>query len=217
MQQAVGERFTVSFEGPADAEVAARALDALDRAFWRIGSTLGAYPTEPITVVLYTTEQFTDITRSPRWAAGAYDGIIRVPMRGALNEREELDRVLAHEFSHALTHVLAPRNVPTWLNEGLATALEAEHDLDWAAETVRKAPSSVPLAALQSSFGRFGGNDARLAYATSALAAKRLLDEAGGFAVANLLRDLGSGAPFEAAFERRVQRTLAAFEAALQR
>ena len=39
---------------------------------------------------------------------------------------------------------------------------------------------------------------------TSALAAKRLLDEAGGAAIANLLRDLGDGVEFEDAFLHRI-------------
>ena len=52
-------------------------------------------------------------------------------MRGALDNRKELDRVLSHEFTHALIRTLAPRGVPAWLNEGLATALETG-DLEWA-------------------------------------------------------------------------------------
>ena len=47
-------------------------------------------------------------------------------------------------------------------------------------------------------------------------AAKRLLDEAGGAAIANLLRDLGEGVEFEAAFLHRIQKSLADFEASLQ-
>lgn len=211
MQQAVGSHFTVSFEGPREEEVASRALESLDRAYWRIGQLIGSYPNDPIQVVLYTSEQFTDITRSPAWAAGAYDGTIRVPMRGALDNPTELDRVLAHEFTHALIRTLARRGVPTWLNEGIATALEGD-DLDWAHASVAKAGAPVPLRALQTGFSRFSGAGAQLAYATSALAARRLLDEAGGVAVANLLRDLGEGVDFEIAFLRRIQRSFADFQ-----
>jgi tetratricopeptide (TPR) repeat protein len=211
MQQAIGSHFTVSFEGPAEAALAAQALEVLDRAYWRIGLVLGGtYPNEPVPVVLYTGEQFRDVTRSPTWAAGAYDGIIRVPMRGALDNPTELDRVLSHEFTHALIRNLAPRNVPTWLNEGLATALETG-DLDWAAKQVQAQPKPVPLRALQSGFGRLSGEQAQLAYATSALAVRRLIEEAGGFAIANLLRDLGDGVEFEAAFLHRIQRPFAEF------
>ena len=213
MRDAIGSHFTVSFEGPAEAELADQALQSLDRAYWRIGQELGTFPNEPIRVVLYTTEQFRDITRSPQWAAGAYDGTIRVPMRGALDDSKELDRVLAHEFTHALIRTLADRNVPTWLNEGISAALESD-DMSWAdkhADLTRK----VPLRALQTGFGRFTGGEAVVAYAASARAARRMLDEAGGFAVANLLRDLGAGEPFESAFLHRMQRTFADFQAEL--
>jgi hypothetical protein len=211
MQQAIGSHFTVSFEGPAEAALAAQALEVLDRAYWRIGLVLGGtYPNEPVPVVLYTGEQFRDVTRSPSWAAAAYDGIIRVPMRGALDNPTELDRVLSHEFTHALIRSLAPRGVPTWLNEGLATALETG-DLDWAEKQVAAQSASVPLRALQSGFSRLNGDQAQLAYATSALAARRLIEEAGGFAIANLLRDLGDGVDFETAFLHRIQRPFAEF------
>ncbi len=213
MQQTIGSHFTASFEGPEEADLAGQALESLDRAYWRIGEVFAVYAVDPINVVLYTTEQFRDVTRSPQWAAGAYDGIIRVPMRGALADPEELDRVLAHEFTHALIHSLAPRGVPTWLNEGLASALETGN-LEWASRLVATAqPAS--LRALQSGFGRFSGDQAALAYATSAIAAERLLESAGGVAVANLLRDLGEGAPFDAAFLRRIQRPFAQFQANL--
>jgi tetratricopeptide (TPR) repeat protein len=210
MQQAVGSHFTVSFEGPAEAALAAEALEVLDRAYWRVGQLLGTYPTDPVPVVLYTGEQFRDITRSPEWAAGAYDGTIRVPMRGALDNPKELDRVLSHEFTHALIRSLAARGVPAWLNEGLATALETG-DLEWAEKRVKETADAVPLRALQAGFGRFTGGQAQLAYATSALAARRLLEEAGGFAIANLLRDLGDGIDFDAAFLHRIQRPFAEF------
>ncbi len=212
MRQAVGSHFTVSFEGPAEASLAAKALECLDAAYWRIGQLLGTYPSDPISVVLYTTEQFRDITRSPAWAAGAYDGIIRVPMRGALDNEQELNRVLAHEYAHALIRTLATRGVPAWLNEGFATSLESG-DLEWAQKAVGRAGGGVSLLRLQSGFGRFTGAQAHLAYATSALAVRRLLEEEGGFAIANLFRDLGSGIDFESAFAHRMQRSFADFKA----
>jgi tetratricopeptide (TPR) repeat protein len=213
MQQAIDAHFTVSFEGPEEATLARQALDSLDRAYWRVGQVLGAYPSRPLPVVLYTADQFRDITRSPAWAAGAYDGTIRVPMRGALDSPKELDRVMAHEFTHALIRSLASRGIPTWLDEGLATALEAD-DLSWAEKRVQHA-RALPLGDLQSGFGRLGGDQAQLAYATSALAVRRLLDEAGGFAIANLLRDLDAGVDFDSAFLHRMQLSFADFQAAL--
>jgi tetratricopeptide (TPR) repeat protein len=210
MQLAVGNHFTIAFEGPQDALLAERALDALDRAYWRIGQIMGVYPVNPIPVVLYTNEQFRDITRAPMWAAGSYDGVIRVPMRGALAKQSELDRVLSHEFTHALVRTLAPRGVPTWLNEGLAAALEGD-SIEWAGARIARGGGTLPLSQLQTSFARFGGRDADLAYATSAVTVRRLLDEADGFAVANLLRDLGEGVDFDAAFLHRIQQPFSEF------
>jgi tetratricopeptide (TPR) repeat protein len=212
MQQAVGSHFTVSFEGPEEAALADRALASLDRAYWRIGQALDTFPYAPVSVVLYTTEQFRDITRAPSWAGGSFDGVVRVPMRGALDSPKELDRVLAHEFVHALIRTLAASGVPTWLDEGLATALETGES-DAVERRMTETHTAVPPGQLPRSFGQLSGAQAQLAYASSAIAARRLLDDAGGAAVANLLRDLGGGAEFDAAFLHRMQRTFADFQA----
>jgi tetratricopeptide (TPR) repeat protein len=214
MQLTVGDHFAVSFEGPPDDPLAAKVMQSLDRAYWRIGAVLNTLPNVTVPVVLYTTQQFTDLTRSPSWAAGAYDGMIRVPMRGAPENDAEMDRVLAHEFTHALVHTLSPTAIPTWLNEGLATALESD-DLEWAEQIVGKS-GGVPLEILRSSFGRLTGAQAALAYASSAVTVHRMLQEAGGPAVANLIRDLGAGAEFESAFARRILRPFDEFQASLR-
>jgi tetratricopeptide (TPR) repeat protein len=214
MRLTVGDFFTVSFEGPEDAQLAAQALESLTRAYWRISDVFNAFPQKSVPVVLYTREQFRDVTRSPQWAAAAFDGIIRVPMRGAGEKGEDLDRVLAHEFAHALIRSLATRSLPTWLNEGLASVLESD-DLGWATAVVDKVGKMPPLRRLAAPFSKLSGGDAVYAYAASAVAARRLLDEAGGPAVANLLRDLGDGVDFEEAFLRRIQKTLSEFEASL--
>lgn len=214
MNTMVSSAFTVSFDGEANAELAALALASLERAVERIGQVLSTYPIRQIAVVLYTTEQFRDVTLAPIWAGGAYDGTIRVPMRGALANSQELDRVLAHEYTHALIHSLALRNVPTWLNEGLATALEKDlSQID--GQSVSEPLPPGALAALQTSFGRFTGEQAKLAYDASARAARRLLDQAGGFAVANLLRDLGHGVKFDEAFLHRMPWSFESFESTL--
>ena len=62
-----------------------------------------------MTAILYTRQQFRDITKSPSWAAAAYDGRIRIPVLGALKDPAELDRVVTHEFVHAVIHQMYPR------------------------------------------------------------------------------------------------------------
>jgi tetratricopeptide (TPR) repeat protein len=216
MTLTAGAGFTLSFEGPPDAEIATRAKASLDRAAARVGQVLSTFPLTPVPVVLYTNEQFRDITRAPDWAAGAFDGIVRIPVREALADAAELDRVVAHEFTHAVVRSLAARGVPVWLNEGLATVLESDGPGE-AESAIAASPEgrALSLQVLARPFGNLSGRQAAVAYGKSALAVRRLLDEAGGFAIANLLRDLGDGAPFEESFQRRVSRSFKDFEAAV--
>ena len=211
-QQSLSPHFTVLFEGPAEQRLASAAVDALESAYWRIGTALLAYPSGIITVVLYTDEQFRDITRSPTWAGGVFDGKIRVPMRGALNDPRQLEKVLAHEFTHALVKSLAPRGVPTWVDEGLAVVLETG-DLKWAERLARQAPSLIPLPRLHDGFLSLPADQVPLAYAESALAVRMLIERGGIPALTALLQDLAEGQEFTQAFERRVFLSYPEFQA----
>ena len=202
-QQSLSPHFTVLFEGPAEQRLASAALDALEAAYWRIGTTLLAYPSGILTVVLYTDEQFRDITRSPTWAGGVFDGKIRVPMRGALKDPRQLEKVLAHEFTHALVKSVAPRGVPTWLDEGLAVVFEMG-DVKWAERLARQAPFLVPLPRLHDGFLSLPADQVPLAYAESALAVQMLIERGGIPSLTALLQDLAEGQEFTQAFERRV-------------
>ena len=117
------DRFTISFDGPVQQTLAARAVSVLNAWFWRIGKVLGDYPSAPINVVLYSEKQFHDITGAPEWSSGGFDGQIRIPVRGAAQNLAEFDRVLTHELTHAMLKSIASRNLPVWLNEGLAMYL----------------------------------------------------------------------------------------------
>jgi len=211
-QQNLSPHFTVLFEGPAEQRLAAAAVDALEAAYWRIGTALLAYPPTVITVVLYTDEQFRDITRSPAWAGGVFDGKIRVPMRGALKDPRQLEKVLAHEFTHALIKSLAPRGVPTWVDEGLAVVFEMG-DVKWAERLARRAPSLVPLPRLHDGFLSLPADQVPLAYAESALAVRMLIERGGIPALTALLQDLAEGQEFTQAFERRVFLSYPEFQA----
>ena len=209
--QKLGEHFTVLFEGPAEAELAAKAVAVLEAAYWRIGSALYTYPPDVITVVLYTREQFRDVTQSPEWAGGAYDGRIRVPVLGAMKNVREFERVLTHEFTHALVRPLAPRGVPQWLNEGLAMNFEGT-SLAPLIERARTAEARHPLTALERPFSGMDAPAAALAYAQSAAAVKLLLDESGPAVIVGILTDLGRGLPIAEAFERHTNMTYLDFQ-----
>src|SRR6185503_15914344 len=123
-------------------------------------------------------QQFHDITKSPSWAAAAYDGRIRIPVMGALNSPAELERIVTHEYVHAVIQQMYPR-VPGWLNEGLATYLEpGDHTrlVSW----LRTAESMTPLANLTEAFRTSDGREAVVAYAQSYVGTRVLAERLGG-------------------------------------
>lgn len=209
--QQIGDHFTILFEGPAEAALAAKAADVLEATYWRVGSALYTYPTDVITVVLYSREQFRDVTRAPEWAGGSYDGRIRVPVLGAMKDVREFERVLAHEFVHALVSTIASVRVPVWLNEGLAMNFDGT-ELARQIERARSADSPHALSRLERPFADMAAPSAAIAYAQSAAAVKLLLDEAGAPAIVGILIDVGRGLPFGEAFERNANLTYADFQ-----
>jgi tetratricopeptide (TPR) repeat protein len=195
------DRFAVMFEGPAEQRLASRATTVLGTAFWAIGKLIGSYPTNSINVILYTEKQFRDITGAPEWAGGGFDGQIRMPVKGALQNLPEFDRILTHELTHAMLRSVASRNLPAWLNEGLAMYFEG-----YSAAGVERALAAyhlfVPLSALRNSFGRLNERQAAVAYAESFFATSVLIERIGTAGVGQLLQDLDGGQPIDQAIER---------------
>jgi tetratricopeptide (TPR) repeat protein len=195
------DRFTVMFEGPGEEQLAVRATSVLDGAFRRIGRTLGEYPTNPITVILYTQKQFRDVTSAPDWSDGLFDGNrIRLPVRGASQDLPQFDRVLTHELTHAIVHNMAARGVPVWLHEGLAMYFEPRDAAEAEARLI-DARGFVPLVDLESSFNQLNLQEATLAYDESLVAVRTLIQRV-GTGLGLLLQDLGEGQPIEQAIER---------------
>jgi tetratricopeptide (TPR) repeat protein len=207
------DRFTILFSGPANRVLAERATTVLRDAFWRIGQTLGSYPSNPINVVLYTDKQFRDITGAPEWAGAGYDGQIRMPVAGATQNLREFDRILTHELTHAMLHSIAARNVPDWLNEGLAMHFEG-NDATASEKWLASARAFVPLASLQAGFTGLTSQQADVAYEMSAFATSALLVRIGAGNLRFLLQDLDRGSTLDTAIQR-FGLTMAEFEAQL--
>jgi tetratricopeptide (TPR) repeat protein len=188
-------RFSVVFDGRSENTLASHTVAVLDRAFWRIGEKLGAYPSNRIFVTLYTEKQFRDITQMPAWSAGAFDGKIRVPVQGVSQNMDQFDQILVHELTHAMIYAVAPRGVPAWLHEGLAGYFEGR-DPALAQRRIQSLGVIIPLSALQESFNRFNAAQAAVAYEESLFVADTLAHRLGTQMVV-LLRGLGSGQSLE--------------------
>jgi tetratricopeptide (TPR) repeat protein len=194
--------FIVLFEDSGDEPRARQFLERLDAAYSRIGSILGVYPTEPMTILIYSRQQFDDITGLAAWSIAGYDGRIRVPRSVVLEPREEIDRVLSHEYVHAVVEITGGRTVPAWINEGLATALEPS--LADGTDRSTRSTRRTNLSRLHRSFTDLPKRDAEVAYAAAADAVRRLLDQRGAPAIVALLGDLRRGETFASAFEERI-------------
>jgi tetratricopeptide (TPR) repeat protein len=188
------DRFRVMFEGRAEQTTASQAVAVLNREFWRIGEKLGSYPPGTIVTVLYTEQQFRDITRAPEWSGGVYDGRIRIPAAGAAKQPDLFERVLVHELTHAMIDAIAGRRVPAWLNEGLAQYFEGS-DPAAARRRVKAFGQTIPLRLLERSFGGLDAVQARVAYDESLAAVSVMLDRP-GFGWHVLLSRLAGGQTF---------------------
>ncbi len=208
-QQTGTRHFLIQFEGGENRDVAYQVLDLLELAYRDVGQALSFYPEEEIAVILYNNEQFRDMTQTPSWTKGIYDGKIRLPVGGSAPDRHLLAKVLYHEYTHVIVHELSADHAPTWLNEGLAVYCEglASGNLEGYQEALKR-PSGhlprerlLPLSALHGSFLGYTNEQAALAYAESFDATRYLVDHYGLFRMKELLQLLGTNRPFDRAFE----------------
>jgi len=184
--------FKAVFDGYEHGGVSRTVLGILEDAYREMGQQLDHFPLKPVTVVLYTEKDFFDITRLPAWTAGAYDGRIRLPVRGIEKESGlSLRQVLYHEYVHALVHSITPR-APMWLNEGLAEYLVPRG--------FHKVGQAIPIQSLENSFPLGDQRLMALAYAESFSAVSYLVEQHGLYAVKRLLMALSRGDALDAAF-----------------
>jgi len=194
--------FTLQHDGPVSRETTRVVLDNLEKAYDQIGGELGVYPPGDIPVILYSKILFSDITESPLWVAGTFDGKIRVPTGGLENPREasRLRPVLAHELAHAFIRAIAPGGLPLWFEEGLAKHFEgltAE-----GAEQALQRLGRPPPATLQDLDVGLRGHGALVeaSYLASFLAVRGLIEREGFWTVRRILEAAGRGRPFDDAF-----------------
>jgi tetratricopeptide (TPR) repeat protein len=101
-----GSHFVVRFEGGVNSVTGNVIAILLEEAYFKVGA------------VLYSMEEFRDTTRSPSWVGALYDGRIKIPAGGITERTDVLEKVIFHEYTHAVVHRLSGGKAPVWLNEG---------------------------------------------------------------------------------------------------
>lgn len=214
--------FDIAFAGGGrESNAAAQAVaQGLENAYFHAGRKLDRYPEDRIPVVLYPSEDFHDVTQTPNWTGGVYDGRIKLPSRGVEDQDPALlERTLRHEYAHVLITQLSRGRVPVWLNEGVAIWCEEDRDgerEEWALRTLA-GQVLFPLRNLEGSFTALPPERVHAAYAQSYLAVRELVTRAGGHGLRDLLTALGQGQRFEDAFRAVYGETVASFEVGLIR
>jgi len=186
--------------------------DILREVYRLIGQQVGYFPDHPITVLLYSEEEFNKVKGASHQAAGLYDGKIRLPLPVGEAAVWELKRVLWHEYTHALVHDLSRGRCPTWLNEGIATLQEARvQPLDLS--VVKEALHQGKLYTWNQLWNRrYEEADLKLQYTQSHLIAAYLVKRWGWKPLAGLLNRLGQGYPIEDALQAEYRMASAAIE-----
>jgi hypothetical protein len=101
-------------------------------------------------------------------------------VNGVHQNLPEFDRVIVHELTHAMIATLAPRQVPPWLHEGLASYFESQDASPRIASALRilRITGPVPSAVLFEGFTRLNDRQAAAAYSESLLLADVLMRRA---------------------------------------
>ena len=203
MEKEYGGHFVITFEGGENDDLGGEVLEVLEDAYNWIGLQLDHYPEKRVTVILYSRRQFSELTNSPDWAGGLYDGKIRLPVGGITSVDARVRGLLYHEYMHVVVRDIVGNKVPAWFNEGLAEVAE-RHVTAAPMEVLALAKQQdklLPLQALERSFHNLEGTQVALAYEQSYAVVHFLIERYGWHNVRDLLFALRENKTFFEAIE----------------
>jgi len=204
--------FNMRFEGAAaTASLRKEILDTLEKYFNDLVRDLGYMPNERIPVILYTEQQYFDVTRAPSWSGALNDGKLRIPIQGITSVGTELSRTLKHELTHSFINQMTRGRCPTWLNEGVAQMEEPRSVGGEGRQLalIYKAGRNVPLNQLEGGFTSYSGMAAAMAYLESLAAVEYIRDVYSMSSVSMVLKRIGEGMSTEAALRAAIHSSYA--------
>jgi tetratricopeptide (TPR) repeat protein len=191
--------FRLKYNGDAAPELARDVLRTLETQYQEISVTLNYTPPEPIGVILYTNQTFTDITRAPSWVGALNDGRLRVPVEGLSTVTDELARVLKHELAHSFVGQKSAGRAPVWLQEGIAQFIEGKRSRGNAGALSRafEKHMEISLASYETSWMNLPRDAAANAYAWSLAVVEGMVTENGVEDLERILEHLAAGSTAE--------------------
>jgi tetratricopeptide (TPR) repeat protein len=175
---------------------------------------LGHSPRESISVSLYTSQAFFDVTQAPAWSAAVNDGKLRIPIEGLDSVTSELSRVLKHELAHSFINQITRGRCPQWLNEGVAQIVEPRSSRGHGRRLAQlyAGQHQLPLNTLEGNWMRFTDYEAMLAYHEALAAVEYIRDTYGMSDVQRILQRIGQGSSTETALRSTIHAGYAQLE-----
>lgn len=214
METEMGSVFMVRFDGNNDPRLRENVLTILLDIYNKIGEKLNLFPKRQILVTLLTKKQFFDITGSPRWSGGVYEGQIKIP--AANYKMEILEHVLCHEYIHAVIFDAMSVRCPWWLNEGIAQYFSGDDKGNRlkleAAPKILAEHWEPDLEELPGNIAN-DGKKAAMAYAIALSALDYFIEEFGVFELQNIMDEMVKGGEFGTIFQEQTGFTFKEFQA----
>ena len=207
MDRGHSSRFNLTYDPGVSTTFALAVLDVLESASNQVGAELGHFPEARVPVAIYKRADYKDVTNSPDWSGGVYDGTIRVPF-GALSEiTPSMRAILFHEYAHVVVFDLTRGNCPVWLNEGIAEMFGRRQftglTTDGGPDSLK--PPAVDIRRLEGSFSGLTSSEATRAYQQSHSLVSYLVTAYGWHRVNAILAALGKGMAISAAVASALQ------------
>lgn len=206
-------------------------IPLLEGAYAEFVTAFQFHPETPVTVVVYGVDRDAVQARlgMPEWAAGVYDGELRIPMAEIKEKKQKLETILRHELVHLFIDSITRNSVPVWFNEGCAQYYEAPFVFSGEGSFSNRYDAPSPSGfreittealskkliltadVLNSSFMSIPKEKVMLAYAQSLYSFRYFVYKYGGWKLQRLLRAVYDGGLFEVVFREETGSTVDEF------
>jgi hypothetical protein len=211
------------YEGTGDVRFALSVIDAAQGGYKAADDLLPVtIPNDLLEIYVYPDSESMKAVLQPNsenWVAGHADadlGVIVAILPPGPDQKLLVDQRIPHELMHILLYQYTEpgyANLPTWLNEGLASQVELYPNSDYPIllEDAVEREALIPMASLCQTFPREASN-ALLSYAQATSFTKYLYNTYGTTGLVNLVKAYANGLDCERGAEQALGKNLTQLE-----